>query len=280
VPRRVAHPLFAAGACLTGLVVTGVLAYLVPLARVRDTATLQGFVALNRTRIEPLFAAIIHWADPVPYALIGLALAAVALGRGRPRVAAAIPLVLVVTGATTQILKPLLAHPRFADWLGSGQIAAASWPSGHATAAMTLALCAVVAVPERMRPAAAVVGGAFATVVAYAILVLAWHFPSDVLGGFFVAGFWMALAVAGLSWLERRRPSAARREAPARPLDPRVVAGAVAGTAVALAVIAATHPAAIADYVLQRPTFAAGAAVIAGLAAVLAAGLARVATRL
>jgi membrane-associated phospholipid phosphatase len=280
VPRRVAHPLFAAGACLTGLVVTGVLAYLVPLARVRDTATLQGFVALNRTRIEPLFSAIVHWADPLPYALIGLALAAVALGRGRPRVAAAIPLVLVVTGATTQILKPLLAHPRFEDWLGSGQIAAASWPSGHATAAMTLALCAVVAVPARMRPAAALAGGAFATVVAYAILVLAWHFPSDVLGGFFVAGFWTALAVAGLSWLERRRPSAARLDAPARPLDPRVVAGAVAGTAVALAVIAATHPAAIADYVLQRPTFAAGAAAIAGLATVLAAGLARVTTRL
>jgi membrane-associated phospholipid phosphatase len=280
VPRRVAHPLLAAVACLTGLVVTGVLAYLVPLARVRDTATLQGFVALHRTRIEPLFSAIVHWADPVPYALIGLALAAIALGRRRPRVAAAIPLVLVVTGATTQILKPLLAHPRFEDWLGSGQIAAASWPSGHATAAMTLALCAVVAVPARMRPAAALAGGAFATVVAYAILVLAWHFPSDVLGGFFVAGFWMAVAVAGLAWLERRRPSAARVEAPARPLDPRVVAGAVGGAAVALAVIAATHPVAVTDYVLQRPTFAAGAAVIAGLATVLAAGLARVTTRL
>ena len=33
---------------------------------------------------------------------------------------------------------------------------------------MTLALCAVVAVPARMRPAAALAGGAFATVVAYA----------------------------------------------------------------------------------------------------------------
>jgi hypothetical protein len=90
----------------------------------------------------------------------------------------------------------------------------------------------------------------------------------------------MALAVAALAWLERRRPSAARLEAPARPLDLRVVAGALAGAAVALVVVAATHPAAIADYVLQRPTFAAGAAVIAGLAAVLAAGVARVTTRL
>jgi membrane-associated phospholipid phosphatase len=280
VPRRVAHPLFVAAVCLAGLVVTGVLAYLVPLAHVRDSATLQGFVALKRARLEPLLSAIVHSADPVQYALIGLALAAIALGRGRPRVAGAIPLVLVATGATSQILKPLLAHPRLEDWLGTGQISAASWPSGHATAAMTLALCAVIAMPKRMRPAAALLGGAFATVVAYAILVLAWHFPSDVLGGFFVAGFWMALAVAALSWLERRHPSAARLEAPARRLDPRVVAGAVAGGVVALAVIAATHPAAVADYVLQRPTFAAGAVVIAGLATVLAAGLARVTTRL
>jgi membrane-associated phospholipid phosphatase len=270
----------AASACLAGLVVTGVLAYLVPVAHVRDGATLQGFMALKRERLEPLLSAIVHSADPVPYALIGLALGAVALGRGRPRVAAAIPLVLVVTGATTQVLKPLLAHPRFEDWLGSGQISAASWPSGHATAAMTLALCAVVAVPRRMRPAAALAGGAFATAVAYAILVLAWHFPSDVLGGFFVAGFWMGLAVAALLWLERRRPSAAPTEAPDGPLVPRVVAWAAAGAVAALAVIAATHPVAVVDYVLERPTFAAGAAVIAGLATVLAAGLARVTTRL
>jgi membrane-associated phospholipid phosphatase len=261
-------------------VVTGLLAYLVPLAQVRDSATLQGFMALNRDRLEPLLSAIVHSADPVPYALIGLALAAIALGRGRPRVAAAIALVLLATGATSQTLKPLLAHQRPEDWLGGDRISPASWPSGHATAAMTLALCAVVAVPRRMRPAAALAGGAFATAVAYSILVLAWHFPSDVLGGFFLAGLWIALAVAGLSWLERGRPSAAPVEAPAGPLVPRVVVWAVAGVAAVLAVIAARRPAAVAHHVLERPTFAAGAVVIAGLATVLAAGVARVTTRL
>ena len=59
---------------------------------------------------------------------------------------------------------------------------------------MALALCAVLAVPARWRPAAATAGGLFALGVAYAILALGWHFPSDVIGGYLVAG---AVDVAG-----------------------------------------------------------------------------------
>ena len=63
----------------------------------------------------------------------------------------------------------------------------ASWPSGHATAAMSFALCAVLAAPARLRPLVAAVGAAFAVAVCYSFLALAWHYPSDVLGGFLVA---------------------------------------------------------------------------------------------
>src|SRR5437764_3057436 len=50
----------------------------------------------------------------------------------------------------------------------------------------------------RSGPAVAVLGALFAAAVAYAILIIAWHFPSDVLGGFFVAATWVLLAVAAL----------------------------------------------------------------------------------
>ena len=43
---------------------------------------------------------------------------------------------------------------------------------------MTLALCAVLVAPPALRAAAAVLGGAFAVGVGYAVLVLGWHYPS------------------------------------------------------------------------------------------------------
>lgn len=268
-------PLLGALTCLLGLAITGILAYLVPVARQRDSATLQGFTALNQPKVTPLFDDFAHLADPRGYALLGLALIAVALVRRRFRVAGMILGLLLITGYTTQTLKPLLASPRYDEWLGTGQIAAASWPSGHATAAMTLALCAILAVPARARPTAAAIGALFAIGVSYSILALGWHFPSDVLGGFLVAMAWTLLAVAGLVWLEQRRPS--RRPAPvalqrADALGP-VLLGL--GTAAVAALVWLSRPEEVARFAADHSTFVLGAGGIAALAVTLVLALAR-----
>lgn len=281
--RRPAPALIGALGCLLGLALTGIVALLVPVALQRDSATLQGFVGLNRPRLTPFIDSVAHLADPGPYALIGFALALVALARGRVRLAALIPVVLVAAGATTTLLKPLLATPRYDEWLGSGQIAAASWPSGHASASMTLGLLAVLAMPPRLRPTAAAAGGAFAICVSYAILALGWHFPSDVIGGFFNAAMWVLGAVALLTALEQRRPERRPRWAvvpddPDRPSRPSDAIGPVAlgaGAAAMVGAIALSRPGQVADYALSRPTWTAGAIVIAGLASLLATALAR-----
>ena len=80
-------------------------------------------------------------------------------------------------------------------------------PSGHATATMTLVLCAIVVVPPAWRRVAAVLGVAVALAVSYTALILAWHFPSDVLGGLLVAGSWtwLMLAFAGPERLPNMR---------------------------------------------------------------------------
>jgi len=266
-----------AALCAAGLVVTGLLAYESPVFKAHDAATLQGFEGLARPRLTPALDRIAHLADPAPFALIGLALIIVAIARGRARVGLAIAIVLPAAAVTTESLKHVLAHPRLAEWLGADQIGAASWPSGHATAAMALALCGVIAVPGRFRPLAATVGGLFAIAVSYAILALGWHFPSDVIGGFFVAGMWTALAVAAVRAADARwRP--ARRETAAPSPRRGTVVGAVpalivAGVgALALAVaIAVGRPHAIATYASDHPSFMLGAAAIAALAALLAA---------
>ncbi len=118
---------------------------------------------------------------------------------------------------------------------------------------------------------------AFAIAVCYSFLTLAWHFPSDVLGGFEIAAVWALLGVAVLGWLEQRRP--AIRRAPGERRRARgSVAEALAPMALliliallAAAVIALARPVSVVDYASAHKTFIAGAAAIAGLGLALAA---------
>jgi len=268
--RRPGPPLLLASLTLIALAITGVLAKLVPLTRQGDERTLNGFVDLNAPHLTPALNAVAHLADPAPYAIAGVVLALVALARGRGRVALAIPLIFVATGATTEALKHLLATPRFDEWLGHAQIASASWPSGHSTAAMTMALCAVIAAPPRLRPTVAAIGGAFALAVAYAILTLGWHFPSDVFGGYLVAATYVLVAISAVAASERRRPSRSGVEAGSRPVDLVPALGVALVCASVAAGVALARPHALVSYAADHTTFVAGAAAIAALAALLA----------
>jgi membrane-associated phospholipid phosphatase len=277
VARHSRIALVAAAVCVAGLLMTLVLAYFAPPFGGRDAATLQGFVDLNRPRVTTLLSHVAHLADPAPYGLIGLALVVIALLRRRGRVAVAIAVVLIASAVTTEALKPLLSHPRPQEWLGKGQIAAASWPSGHATAAMALALCGVLAVPARWRPAAATAGGLFALAVAYSILVLGWHFPSDVIGGYLVAGLWSSLAAAAIFRLDELRPPATvpKRAGLLAAMAPGLLVGAALLGAF---LIALDRPHAVANYAREHPAFLLGAATIAALAALLTAAASAVTT--
>ena len=199
-------PLVAAFACLLGLIVVGVLALVVPAGHERDAAMLHEFVGLDRPGVRFNVKVLAHLCDTLPYTCAGLVCVGVALARGRAWRALAAAVLLVATCASTEALKHLLAQPRVENWL-SPQIAATSWPSGHSTAAMTLALCAVLVAPPMLRTATALLGAAFAVGVGYAVLVLGWHYPSDVLGGFLMAGLWTSLAVAVLHRVEAPDPA-------------------------------------------------------------------------
>jgi membrane-associated phospholipid phosphatase len=207
--RRRTLAVLAAVGCTLGLVGVGVLGLAVEAGHDRDAATLYGFTGLYGARIDLEIRVIARFADPVPYACLGLLCIAIALARRLPWRALAVAIVLVGTGVTTQALKHLLAEPRYADRLLGGQIEDASWPSGHSTAAMTLALCAVVVVPPGWRAATALLGGGCALGLAYATLALTWHYPTEVFGGFLVAGAWVSTALAVLTRVEVGDPDPA-----------------------------------------------------------------------
>jgi membrane-associated phospholipid phosphatase len=263
-------PLLAAFACLIGLAVVAVLALAVPAAHERDAAMLHGFMAFDRPSVNFEIKVMAHLADSLPYACAGLLCIGVALARGRRWRALAAACLLVATGATTQALKHVLAQPRVESWLDD-QLPPTSWPSGHSTAAMTLALCAVLVAPPAWRAATALLGGAFAVGVGYAVLVLGWHFPSDVLGGL-PRG--RAVDVAG-----GRGPAPRRGDARARPPAWEPVAAVAAGAAVIAAVVVGVRADSVALYAQERPTFVVGALTIALLALALVTTVSAASTR-
>jgi membrane-associated phospholipid phosphatase len=268
--------LSGAGVCLALLFVTWYLAHYVGVIKRADVSILAGFAELHRPLLDRLTSFVAHLCNPQEYVFLAAVPVLIALVRGRPRVAITLGAIILAANETTQLLKPLLAAPRDPVWWKP--ITDASWPSGHATAAMSLALCAVIAVPARRRPVVAAVMSGFAIAVCYSFLELGWHYPSDVLGGFLVAATWTLLGAGGLSIYEARRPSAARAATADRPafsigeaLTP-AAALLVAG-AVLVGLILLARPHAVLDYARAHETFVIGAAAIAAVGLTIASGL-------
>jgi len=178
----------AAAACVAAFLVLLAVVYGTEPGAAADEHALQAFGELGRPRLAELADDIANLADPAPFALLGLILVAIGFLRGYPLVGVAAGVVLVGANVTTQVLKPLLANPR--GTFGDYGVAAAAFPSGHATAAMSLALAAVMVAPARLRPLVGFIGAGFALAVGFAIVSLDWHFPSDVAGGYLVAATW------------------------------------------------------------------------------------------
>ena len=260
-----------AAGCAGVFIALMALAYGVGIARWADGAALQGFLGLRGPLADQVFFRFAHIADPLPYALIGVALIAVAAARGRYRHAAAAAVLLGGSAASSQVLKPFLAFDRHHDFLGLAQINAAAFPSGHATASMALALAAVLVVPPAWRRATAIAGGTFALGVSFSILALGWHFPSDVVGGHLLATIWCLFAVAGLRVAGALWPERPRREPATIAIQPQHARAVIGSIAIAAATTAALFLPRAADYAERHTAFAAvAAAILVGAATLLA----------
>lgn len=68
-----------------------------------------------------------------------------------------------------------------------------TFPSGHTSIAVSIGLGLVLAVPPLLRATAALVGAAYGAGIGLSVVVLGWHYPSDVIGSFLVCGFWVCV---------------------------------------------------------------------------------------
>ena len=216
----------------------------------------------NWERAHVAAARAVHTVHVATIVLAMLGATLVALRRGRRDLVVVAVATLAGANLTTTILKPLLGH---ADPLGGNaqRLLDATFPSGHATAAMSLALVAVIVSPRSWRPLVAVVAAAYAAAVGVALVLRFDHYPSDVVGGYLVAAAWAA-ALAAVAF--RRREQGA--PAPPLPMPSRgtvVTVAALVVVTAALALAPARH--------LAHGVFAVSAVAIAGIALLLPVGL-------
>ncbi len=275
MPKRASRAIGAAVA-LTVLLAAVYAAIHAELVQRADVSILHGFIDLgDHPRIRSLAVDLTGLCDPDPYVYLCVIPIALALLRRRIWVALAIVGILLGANVTTELLKPLLDVQRsysFPAAPGTG-----SWPSGHATAAMSLALCCVIAAPGRLRSATATLGALFAVAVSYSFLALAWHYPTDVLGGFLVASIWTLLGVAAI-WTahSHRAPQSAQAHRQGRPMIWAALGppSAVLLAAVALvALVAIAQPHDVVSYARLHKAFMIGAGGIGALALALATGV-------
>jgi membrane-associated phospholipid phosphatase len=218
--RDVAPALLLAGLCVAGLTLTWVLAALVPATHLRDAIVLHDFTRLDSPTVEGPANLLLELLEPPFFIMWGLVLVAIALSRARPRLAVTVALVMGLAPLSAELLKPLAAHTHVQ--MAPVYITSSSWPSGHATAVTVLVWCAVLVTPPARRRFVAIVGVLLAAAVGCSLLILAWHMPSDVLGGYLMGTLWAALAIAALRAVGPRRARPRELSQPYRPTRARV----------------------------------------------------------
>ena len=134
-------------------VAVGVVVYLaihVPVVADAELRVLEGFMGLPGHAYANDLVGLFN---PAPFAILAGSLVLGAVLARRPRAAAAALVTMLGAGATTQILKPLLAFQR--DFPPMHYMGPVAYPSGHTTAVMSLALALIIVSPVRLRPLAA-----------------------------------------------------------------------------------------------------------------------------
>ena len=199
--RNVKAPLLAASACALAIVPLAVAAYSFGPVETLDRHLL--FDLRREAGFGHAFgAAFVNLGDLAALLVMLAAVCAIGIGFGRRR--EVLVAVVLVAGAnvTTQVLKSVLEHARGKAFEHGWELPwPTSFPSGHTTAAASIAVALLLVVPARHRLLAAAMGLALTAAVGASVVILGWHYPSDVLGALLVVAAWGFCAVA---YLRRR----------------------------------------------------------------------------
>jgi membrane-associated phospholipid phosphatase len=275
VDQRGHRALIGAGVAAALLIVVNYAAFHIGVVERADAEIFNGFGGLrSHAQVSSVALFVAQLCDLPTYLYLCVIPVAIALYRKRWEIAVAILVILFGASESTELLKPLLNQHRPASLIAGYTLASGSWPSGHATAAMSLALCLVLAVAPRYRGRTAVGGAVFALGVTYSFLTLGWHYPSDAIGGFLMATLWTFLGVVGLAAYQAHRPLARGLLDPSELQHELVpVVGGLIGAAALVAGVLLIHHGSAEVYAHGHDRFLLGIAGLAGCAALSASWL-------
>jgi PAP2 superfamily len=157
-----------------------------------DTVALEGN-AIGQDRVDGLATTVLNAVSFASLAVATVAVAVIALARGRVLLTLVVTAFVATANVVTQVLKHGLYRPDFGvdpERVTAGN----SFPSGHATVAMSVVIALILVVPAKARGVAAVMGAGYAAIAGVATMSLGWHRPSDVAGAALVVGGCAALA--------------------------------------------------------------------------------------
>jgi membrane-associated phospholipid phosphatase len=203
VQRR---PLIITLACAALGVVVYLLASYVPFVTRLDVDVMARAIAHQTPERASLATSLVDLFNPGPFALFTCLIVAGAIAAGRIRAGLTAGAAVIGAVISAEALKHLLAVQR--PFPADHYMPAGSWPSAHTTAAVSLLLALVIVLPAHLRRPVAIVGGLGVAFALGSIVLMGFHYPSDVVGGILLATGWAAagFAVSGSA----RAPRAAR----------------------------------------------------------------------
>lgn len=160
--------------------------------------------ALEGKALGHLALALVHVVSPITAAAAFAAILWFAVVRRGRCSALAVAVALVAANASAALLKLFTGEVDPLGGESARDLGVGFYPSGHATAVMSITLAAIVLVgPSRTRPRAALIGGMAAGALGVAMVVAITHHASDIVGGFLLATTWVAGTWAIVSAPER-----------------------------------------------------------------------------
>ncbi|GIF37227.1 phosphatase PAP2 family protein [Actinoplanes xinjiangensis] len=228
-----------------------------------DTAAMLG-TEVRYARLEELLSRTLNATTLTSLVLVCLIAAAVGVVRKRIDLAIAAAVLVLAANATTQLLKDWLPRPTL-----DGLTYPNSLPSGHTTAAASVAFALVIVLPAALRGPAALAGAGYTAAIAIGTVWARWHRPSDIIAALLVVLAWGALAVLGVRLLRWRRAAAPGR--PTRLATLPLLATAAVGvpaTVIGLLVGRTSETMTAASPEPSRLTFVTGAAGVAAVVAI------------
>jgi membrane-associated phospholipid phosphatase len=165
-----------------------------------DTGALNG-AEVHHPRVVEVLSRTLNGTTLVSLVLACLVAAVIGVIRRRVDLAVAAAVLVAGSNLTSQLLKTHLHRPNL-----DGFPAPNSFPSGHTTAAASVAFALILALPHALRGMVALAGAAYVAVIAVATVWAEWHRPSDTVAGLLVVLAWGGLVSSALRLTRLRRP--------------------------------------------------------------------------